>query len=179
MQYICSYDSPLGKMLLVSSIEGLEGVYFVGQKHFPAKTSIEKCKVLDLSILKNESEILLETKTWLDMYFAGAIPDFTPLLHFIGSDFQKKVWSRLCKIPYGKSASYKDIATNLSCPIAVGQAVGRNKISLIVPCHRVIGANKELRGYAAGIKRKKWLLELENTVLLHQNHFLDRELNLN
>ena len=113
--------------------------------------------------------MLKETKRWLDLYFSGKEPDFTVPIHLIGTDFQKEVWRLLCQIPYGKTMTYGEIAARLAArkglahmsAQAVGGAVGHNKISILVPCHRVVGVDGSLTGYGGGIARKVKLLELE------------------
>ena len=102
-----------------------------------------------------------ETARWLDIYFAGGQPDFTPPLHLIGSDFRRRVWKRLLEIPYGQTTTYGALLGDGASARAVGGAVGRNPISIIVPCHRVIGADGSLTGYAGGVDRKIRLLALE------------------
>ena len=103
----------------------------------------------------------MDTKRWLDIYFAGRQPDFTPPLHLIGSDFRRRVWKRLLEIPYGQTTTYGALLGGGMSAQAVGGAVGHNPISIIVPCHRVIGANGSLTGYAGGIDKKIGLLTLE------------------
>lgn len=153
---IMYYDSPIGRMVLVSDGEGLCGVYFVGQKY-------DRAGVDD--VIEQEDEYLLDAKRWLDIYFQGKVPDFLPNLHMIGSEFQMEVWSQLLQIPYGQTTTYGSIASHCKkehmSAQAVGGAVGRNKISIIVPCHRVIGSNGSLTGYASGLDKKKQLLRLE------------------
>ena len=118
----------------------------------------------------NSLEVFKSAKNWLDRYFAGQKPDLKELpLKPQGTEFQKKVWKILCEIPYGNVITYGDIAKRLN-PLsrsaqAVGGAVGHNPISIIIPCHRVVGANNSLTGYAAGIETKKKLLELEGVIL--------------
>lgn len=107
-----------------------------------------------------------ETCRWLDLYFAGEKPQFTPLLAPQGTPFQQKVWDILLTIPYGKTMSYGDVARRISPTMsaqAIGGAVGYNPIGIIIPCHRVIGADGSLTGYGSGLDRKRWLLELEGT----------------
>ena len=149
------YDSPIGRMVLVSDEEGLCGV-FVGQKYDRAG--------LD-DVIEQEDEYLLDAKRWLDIYFQGKVPDFLPKLHMIGSEFQLEVWNQLLQIPYGQTTTYGSIASHCKkehmSAQAVGGAVGRNKISIIVPCHRVIGSDGSLTGYASGLDKKKQLLRLE------------------
>lgn len=153
--YIQNYDSPLGKMLLAADEIGLIGVWFENQKYYAngLKEPIEE-----------ETAVLKETKEWLNLYFKGKEPKALPNMHLIGTQFQKKVWQLLLKIPYGKTTTYKDIARMISPSMsaqAVGSAVGHNKISILIPCHRVIGSNSSLTGYAGGIERKEYLLKFE------------------
>lgn len=162
MQYTCKYKSPLGDMLIEADEIGLTGLWFEGQKYFP-HNSDEKSDGKELPIFE-------QTKKWLDIYFSGHEPDFDITLHFTGTVFQKEVWEILCNIPYGQTITYGDIAKQLAkkrglgkmSAQAVGGAVGHNKISIIVPCHRVIGSNGSLTGYAGGIDKKAALLKLEN-----------------
>lgn len=155
MMYIQYYDSPLGKMLLAADEIGLIGVWFEHQKYYAngLEEPVEK-----------ETETLKETKKWLDLYFSGQQPNYLPPLHMIGTKFQKKVWSILLQISYGKTMTYKEIANQFSKTMsaqAIGGAVGHNKISILIPCHRVVGTNGSLTGYAGGIERKEKLLKLE------------------
>lgn len=148
-------------MLLAADKKGLTGLWFVGQKYFANN--------LDIEHVDKDLPIFEETKRWLDDYFSGKRPNFTPTLHFVGSDFQKEVWEILLSIPYGQTVTYGDIAKRIAkkhglksmSAQAVGGAVGHNEISIIVPCHRVIGANGSLTGYAGGIDRKIKLLQME------------------
>lgn len=161
MQYTSRYASPLGSILLAADDIGLVGLWFEGQKYFAhglAKTHEEK-----------ELPLFAKVKRWLDIYFSGQQPQFTVPLHFIGTAFQKEVWELLCTIPYGQTTTYGAIAKQLAAKRglphmsaqAVGGAVGHNKISIIVPCHRVVGKNGSLTGYAGGIDKKTALLRLE------------------
>ncbi len=161
-QFTSHYQSPLGKILLAADGYGLTGLWFEGQRYFP----------FDLEQRHQEEELPLFTraKDWLDVYFSGKEPPFTPPLHFVGTRFRCEVWKILCSIPYGQTTTYGEIARLLAVKLgvpkmsarAVGAAVGRNRISIIVPCHRVVGLNGELIGYAGGIDRKLALLKLEN-----------------
>lgn len=161
MTYIQHYDSPLGGILLAADEIGLTGLWFDGQKHFARGLSNER--------IAQETPILAEAKRWLDIYFTGKAPDFTPPLHPTGSEFRKAVWEILLQIPYGQTTTYGEIARQLAekqglarmSAQAVGGAVGHNKISIIIPCHRVVGTNGSLTGYAGGIHKKGQLLELE------------------
>lgn len=161
MHYISYYQSSMGRMLLAADDIGLTGLWFDGQKYFALYPKEER----------EEREIPLfeNVKRWLDIYFSGKEPDFTVPLHFMGTDFQKEVWKILCTIPYGKTTTYGAIAKQLAArrglermsAQAVGGAVGHNKISIIVPCHRVVGADGSLTGYAGGLDKKVRLLDLE------------------
>lgn len=153
MMDIRKYDSPLGEILLCADEAGLTGLWFVGQRYAPA---------LPLSG-DPDAPFLRQTVRWLDLYFAGQIPDFSPRLHLTGTKFQLSVWDALLKIPYGETVSYGQLARALGIAAAqaVGGAVSRNPVSLIVPCHRVVGADGSLTGYAGGVARKQWLLALE------------------
>lgn len=167
MVYTCKYQSPLGEILLAADEVGLTGLWFEGQKYF-ANT------LPDEHILQ-ETEILTEAKKWLDVYFSGEEPKFTPSLHPNGSTFRQEVWRILLQIPYGQTITYGEIACkiaemkNTSCMSAqaVGSAVGHNEISVIIPCHRVVGTNGSLTGYAGGIEKKISLLELEHADMSH------------
>ena len=161
MTYTQHYDSPLGGILLAADDVGLTGLWFDGQKYFARGLSNER--------IEQETSVLAEAKRWLDIYFAGKEPDFTPPLHPIGSAFRRSVWEILLQIPYGQTTTYGEIARQLSkkqrldrmSAQAVGGAVGHNEISIIIPCHRVVGADGSLTGYAGGIGKKEKLLELE------------------
>lgn len=161
MTYISYYDSPLGRMLLSANESGLTGLWFCGQKYFAAGLEDERCE--------RESCAIADAVRWLDLYFSGAEPDFTPPLDPSGTDFQRSVWKMLLDIPYGQTVTYGELAKRLAERIgrrtlsaqAIGGAVGHNRISVIIPCHRVIGAGGSLTGYAGGTDRKLRLLELE------------------
>ena len=161
MTYTQHYDSPLGGILLAADDVGLTGLWFDGQKYFARGLSNER--------IVQETSVLAEAKRWLDIYFTGKAPDFTPPLHPIGSAFRRSVWEILLQIPYGQTTTYGEIARQLAkkqglermSAQAVGGAVGHNEISIIIPCHRVVGADGSLTGYAGGIGKKEKLLELE------------------
>lgn len=161
MKYTSHYASPLGDMLLAADEECLTGAWFCGQKYFALR--------LDREHEEKETPAIKAAKHWLDIYFSGQEPDFTPPLRFSGTDFQKEVWELLLGIPYGCTTTYGELAAVITArrglarmsAQAVGGAVGHNKISVIVPCHRVVGANGSLTGYAGGIDRKLKLLTLE------------------
>ena len=155
------YDSPMGRILLAADEIGLRGLRFDGQKYF-ARDLPEKR-------IEQETHALAEARRWLDVYFTGKEPDFLPPLHPNGSAFRRSVWEILLQIPYGQTTTYGEIARQLAkkqglarmSAQAVGGAVGHNKISIIIPCHRVVGTNGSLTGYAGGIHKKEQLLELE------------------
>ena len=159
--YIWHYDSPLGGITLSSDGEALTGLWFNGQKYFA-----------DTMKGAGEEKILpvfAEACLWLDVYFSGKEPGFTPPLNMRTTPFRKAVWEILLTIPYGKTMTYGKIAKQLALQKgikqmsaqAVGSAVGHNSISLIIPCHRVMGSDGSLTGYAGGIDKKAKLLKLE------------------
>lgn len=162
MDFIAPYDSPLGGMTMASDGTHLVGLWFDGQKHF-ADTLNQAHEVRDnLPVFK-------ATRRWLDLYFAGEVPDFTPALFMRGTDFRRRVWEILLTIPHGHTMTYGEIAKGIGMPKAaqaIGNAVGHNPISLIIPCHRVIGADGSLTGYAGGVERKRGLLEREKDSIL-------------
>ena len=153
MVFTQRYASSLGGILLAADGQGLTGLWLDGAKYFAANLPEER--------EEKNTPILAEAARWLDMYFAGRQPDFTPPLHLVGSDFRRRVWARLLEIPYGQTAAYGELLGGGVSAQAVGGAVGHNPISIIVPCHRVIGANGSLTGYAGGIEKKRRLLALE------------------
>ena len=158
MIYTSHYASPLGGMTLTSNGTALTGLYFDGERDFP-----------DLSAAhKKDLPVFGEVMRWLDLYFAGKEPDFMPPLAPVGTTFQQAVWAILKTIPYGETTTYGAIAKQLEKDTgrrmsaqAVGGAVGRNPISILIPCHRVIGANGSLTGYAGGLDKKEYLLRTE------------------
>jgi methylated-DNA-[protein]-cysteine S-methyltransferase len=150
------YDSPIGRLTLASDGDSLIGLWFEGQVRpdWPYLSSKQSYPAFD------------QAREWLDQYFAGKIPEAAPPLAPKGTDFQLKVWSRLREIAYGAVTTYSAIAKSLDpgksmMARAVGGAVGRNPISIIIPCHRVIGANGSLTGFGGGLEVKKRLLSLE------------------
>ncbi len=167
MMYTLHYDSPLGGILLAADEVGLTGLWFDGEKYF--------ADTLDPEHKAQETPILREAKRWLDVYFRGQEPDFTPPLHPIGSPFRQEVWALLLQIPYGQTTTYGALAKQLAAmhglsrmsAQAVGGAVGHNEISIIIPCHRVVGTNGSLTGYAGGIDKKAKLLTLEKIRMEH------------
>lgn len=167
MFYSTHYTSPLGLMLLASDGDNLAGLWFEGQKHFGGT-------VAEAMTEKDRLPVFIAAKNWLDKYFAGERPAIADLpLAPIGGAFRKAVWDILCEIPYGKYITYGDIAKTVAARTgkttmsgqAVGGAVGHNPISVIIPCHRVVGANGSLTGYAGGIGKKIKLLEHEGADL--------------
>lgn len=162
MQYTNCYPSPLGEILLAGDETGLTGLWFIERQRYFAQT-------LDKAHEEKDLPLFEAVKSWLDYYFSGKKPGFTPPLHFTGTDFQKEVQGILCGIPYGQTTTYGEIAMQMAekrgakrmSARAVGRAVGYNPISIIIPCHRVVGANGNLTGYGGGIDRKVKLLELE------------------
>ena len=161
MDHVYNYISPLGDITLASDGETLTGLWFDGQKNFPHKLVEES--------IEAELPIFVQTCKWLDMYFDGKIPDFTPPISLHTTPFRKTVYDILLTIPYGQTMTYGEIARILAekqgveymSAQAVGSAVGHNPISIIVPCHRIIGANGNLTGYAGGLDKKIALLKLE------------------
>ena len=167
MYYKTTYSSPAGILTLASDGENLIGLWIHGQKYHG--DSIFK----DMKV-KNDLPVFKETKKWLESYFKGKNPSIKILpLAPVGTDFRKLTWDILCKIPYGKTCTYGDIAKTISKIMniksmssqAVGGAVGHNPISIIIPCHRVVGTNRSLTGYAGGIEKKLQLLTLEGVDL--------------
>ena len=149
MQYTTTYQSPLGEILLAADTVGLTGLWFEGEKYYALS--------LDPEHLEKEIPVFHQVKRWLDIYFSGQQPDFMA------------VWETLREIPYGQTTTYGAIARKIArqrglskmSAQAVGQAVGRNELSILVPCHRVVGTNGSLTGYAGGIDKKIQLLQLE------------------
>lgn len=163
MEYTTKYHSPLGEILIACDDEGLTGLWFTNQKYYANN--------LNQNHIEKETDIIKETIKWLDIYFKGINPEFTIPLHLKGTSFQMEVWHILLTIPYGKTITYGKIADILAkrrgitkmSPQAIGGSVSKNPISIIIPCHRVIGSSNSLTGYAAGINKKIELLKLEQT----------------
>ena len=151
----CSYESPYGRMLLVSDGKALIGVYFVGQKYAPAARELGRQSL--------SAPVLVKARRQLDLYFSGRLKSFALTLAARGTGFQRTVWKALRSVPYGQVITYGELAKRVGQPSAraVGNAVGKNPISIVVPCHRVIGSNGSLTGYAGGLDRKRALLGLE------------------
>ena len=164
MIYTYRYASQLGSITLVSDGEALTGLWFDRQEHFPHKLISESTEV--------ELPIFTQTIKWLDTYFGGEVPDFTPPISLTATPFRKAVYEILLTIPYGQTMTYGEIANIIAeqkgiermSAQAVGGAVGHNPISIIIPCHRVVGANGSLTGYAGGLHRKIKLLKLEKAL---------------
>ena len=153
--YSTIYSSPLGEMLIAGDGEAISEVRFCGQKHFPKHENL---------IQNDDLAIFKKVAGWLDDYFNGGNPQIDFKINPQGTDFRLKVWRILSEIPYGETVTYGEIASRISPNMAaqaVGGAVGHNPIAIIIPCHRVIGANGKLTGYAAGLDRKIELLKLE------------------
>lgn len=180
MEAISSYQSPLGELLLTADETGLTGVWFPGQKYFAENrnrpVSDQSSEICDEAASMQRAEakggsslVLEQTKQWLTVYFSGQEPDFMPPLHMIGTPFQLSVWKLLQKIPYGETTTYGEIAAEIAAQKgiprmsaqAVGGAVGHNPVGILVPCHRVVGSNGSLTGYAGGLDKKRKLLTLE------------------
>lgn len=161
MEYIHHYESPLGGMTLASNGDALTGLWFDDQKYFAT--------TLDKDHKEQLLPVFEETEQWLSLYFHREKPDFTPALCPKGTPFRKAVWDILLTIPYGETRTYGEIAKQLAkeqglakmSAQAVGGAVGHNPIALIIPCHRVVGADGSLTGYAGGLEKKEALLLME------------------
>ena len=166
MERSCRLDTPLGPVLLTGDESALTSLRFVGQRYFP-DTLPEPCG-------PDELPVFAQTADWLRVYFSGRDPGFLPPLRPDGTLFRRAVWAALLRIPYGQTVSYGELAAALEDQTgsgrvsarAVGGAVGHNPISLLIPCHRVVGAGGALTGYAGGLERKRLLLRLEQGVLL-------------
>ncbi|MGI5825649.1 MAG: methylated-DNA--[protein]-cysteine S-methyltransferase [Bacillota bacterium] len=161
MQYTTKYQSPIGEILLAGDDTGLTGLWFKGEKYYANNLAPEH--------ETKEIRVFAETKRWLDIYFSGQEPNFLPPLHLQGTPFRMAVWEILLQIPYGQTTTYNEIAKQIAkkrglsgmSAQAVGGAVGHNEISIIVPCHRVVGSNGSLTGYAGGVDKKAFMLKLE------------------
>ena len=160
MDYIWHYDSPLGGMTMVSDGQALTALQF----DLPEPSG----EGPDVRREMRRLPVFDDTCRWLDRYFSGQVPDFMPALALRGTPFRQAVWEILLTIPYGQTLSYGEIAARLATPRmsaqAVGGAVGHNPVAIIVPCHRVIGADGSLTGYAAGLDKKRRLLQLEKII---------------
>lgn len=162
MNYKYTYESPLGTMIMLGTLSYLTDLFFIDEAHAPSYDDAEY-----IEQLTGPFEV---TIMWLNQYFNGKKPFITPPIQLEGTEFRKSVWSILQTIPYGETITYGDIGKQIAqqqgkekfSAQAVGGAVGHNPISIIVPCHRVIGSNGQLTGYAGGIERKKYMLDLES-----------------
>jgi len=158
--YTFTAQTPIGKIQAAACDNAISGLWFIGQKYFPVEA--------ETWVKKPDYSVFVSLKIWLDEYFAGRKPAVKIPLSPNGTDFQQVVWKLLKEIPYGKTTTYGAIAARLSgkgkkaSAQAVGGAVGHNPISLLIPCHRVIGADGSLTGYAGGLEKKSALLELES-----------------
>ncbi|MBR1825457.1 MAG: methylated-DNA--[Alphaproteobacteria bacterium] len=165
MDFVWHYQSPLGAMTMAGNGTDITGLWFDGQKYFAATVGTE--------CIEKKIPVFERTIQWLDCYFGGQQPDFTPRLLLPSTPFRYSVCKIMLRIPFGQTITYGDIAAKISAQNnlrtmsarAVGNAVGHNPISLIIPCHRVLGANGKLTGYAGGLERKKQLLMLEKILL--------------
>ena len=154
------FDSPLGQMRLCCNGTHLTAVTFVGQKY--------EDKHIPKDAVYGSHPVLEQAKVWLSQYYSGIIPNFMPPINLNGTPFQKHVWELLLEIPYGNTITYVELARHLGCKSAqaVGGAVGRNPISILIPCHRVVGSDGKLTGYAGGVEKKEALLKLEKDHLI-------------
>ena len=160
MEFFTTQPTPLGPILLSGDGDHLTGLWLEGQKYYPAAR-------IQTGKFQNDLPIFRQTADWLAAYFAGDRPpmDAVPMSPR-GTEFQKLVWARLGKIPYGETVTYSQLAREIAQTLgretmssqAVGGAVGRNPISILIPCHRVLGADGSLTGYAGGLEKKRWLL---------------------
>lgn len=169
--YYTEYMSPVGVLTVAGTISGLTGLWLEGQKYhgadFLKSRNAEKAEGYTKI---SEIPPIASACNWLDIYFSGNIPDVTPPLSLSGTAFRLRVWKLLGEIPYGQTVSYGELARRLGAeedgkyisPRAVGGAVGHNPVSIIVPCHRVTGADGNLCGYAGGESRKRFLIKLES-----------------
>jgi methylated-DNA-[protein]-cysteine S-methyltransferase len=161
VEYTHNINSPIGTLTVSSDGTNVIGLWIEGQKYF--------ARTLEDGALEKNLPIFESAREWFDIYFSGKRPGFTPPLMPKGSSFQKSVWDALCKIPYGETTTYGRIANEIeqvnngkpTSARAVGGAVGHNPISILIPCHRVVGKNNDLTGYAGGLHRKRELLKLE------------------
>ncbi len=165
-KYTMTYASPIGKLTIAGDFDGITGLWIENQKYFGDEQGFET--------QGNMPPVFEKTREWLDLYFSGKEPDFMIPLHAKGSVFREAVWEILCTIPFGSVLTYGEIAKRLEkssgkrvSAQAVGGAVGHNPISILIPCHRVVGTNGSLTGYAGGIGKKVWLLTLEGADMCH------------
>ena len=161
--FSCTIQTPLGEIRVAARDNALLGLWFTGQKYFPS---------LDENVWINQPDYppFVSLRAWLEKYFARKNPKLDIPLDPAGTDFQKAVWKKLSEIPYGRTTTYGTIAAQLksegmkASAQAVGQAVGHNPISILIPCHRVLGSDGSLTGYAGGMEKKQALLKLEGAI---------------
>ena len=163
MEYITQFESPIGNLYITADEEGLTGIAFSHDEGNSFPVALNNIKYSD------DLPVLMDAKLWLSLYFFGCVPDFTPKLSLKGTEFSLQVWKVVQGIPYGKSMSYGEIAQIVAqergsrpSPQAVGGAVGKNPLAIIIPCHRVLAAGAGLGGYSGGLERKRFLLNLEH-----------------
>ncbi|MGT2950438.1 cysteine methyltransferase [Streptococcus cuniculi] len=157
--YKCSYSSPLGELSIVATDTGLRGIWFENQRYFERGVTEAQ--------LVTDHPVLQQTVSLLDAYFAGQAVDVSSLsLDFSATPFQQAVWQVLQEIPFGETMTYGHIAHRLGMASgqAVGGAVGKNPVSILIPCHRVVGSKGQLTGYAGGLEKKRWLLAHESSM---------------
>ena len=165
MTVTCAYASPLGSLLLAAEKEALTGLWLPGQKYYAAGLPEDAAEDPSHPVLQTAAE-------WLDAYFAGEKPEAQALkIAPRGSEFQRLVWELLRDIPYGETTTYGTLAAKAETRLgrktaarAVSAAVGRNPISILIPCHRVLGADRSLTGFAGGLDKKEWLLRHEGAI---------------
>ncbi len=179
MIYTTTYESPIGKLFLAAENEALIGLWIQGQKYFPARLFPEGAGEGESA--EKDCGILPQAREWLDQYFAKGrpmpgrlklAPGLASEILPSGSEFRREVWKLLLEIPYGEVLTYGELARRLAgrrgldsmSAQAVGSAVGHNPLSIVIPCHRVVGADGSLTGYAGGLEKKRWLLQLEGYI---------------
>lgn len=170
MHFILPCPTPLGQLFLTANGEALTGAWFAGQRGAPDANNG--------GFSPGDTPPLAQARQWLEVYFQGSDPGPPPPIHLEGTAFQQQVWAALRRIPYGQVITYQALARAIGRPSslsarAVGGAVGRNPISLLIPCHRVVGAGGALTGYAGGLERKRALLALEGADPAHPLQCLD------
>ena len=161
MDYTYHYTSPIGGITMASNGESLTGLWFDGQKYFASTLSQRH--------MEKQLPVFDRTCEWLDLYFSGKGPDFMPHVFMCVSNFRRDVYEILMTIRFGETTTYKEVADLIAkkhriismSAQAVGGAIAHNPISLVIPCHRVIGTNGKLTGYAGGLDKKEWLLDME------------------
>lgn len=177
MVYTSYYGSPIGRILIAGKDDALVGLWLEGQKYFPGPQRVGREE-------RDSHPVCVQARAWLDCYFGGEKPKISELkLAPEGSAFSKAVWDILCQIPYGKLATYGEISRKIAekmgrkrmCAQAVGGAVGHNPISVIIPCHRVVGSDGSLAGYAGGLDKKIWLLAHEGVDIEGEKLFVPKK----